>query len=240
MPKLYNELATWWPLLSPVADYTEEAGFFWRVMRDTGLPPAPSLLELGSGGGSNAFHLKHHFVQMTLTDISPQMLAISQMLNPECEHLRGDMRTLRLGRLFDVVFVHDAIDYMLTLQQLSQALETAAVHSKPGGIALFVPDYVRETFEPSTDHGGIDGDHRSLRYLEWTYDPDEGDSTYTTEFAYLLREGNQQTRVEHDQHICGLFSRADWLQLLNEVGFQAEVIHDPFERELFLARKIDS
>lgn len=237
MPKLYSELATWWPLLSPATDYVEEAAFFWKVMRDTGLPPEPSLLELGSGGGSNAFHLKHHFPRMTLTDISPQMLAISQLLNPECEHLQGDMRILRLDRTFDMVFIHDAIDYMLTLQDLQKALETAAVHCKPGGLALFVPDYVRETFKPSTDHGGIDGDGRSLRYLEWTYDPDESDSTYITDFVYLLRHGNQPTQVEHDQHTCGLFARADWLRLLNEVGFQVEVIRDPFERELFLGRK---
>lgn len=238
MTKLYTELASWWPLLSPVTDYAEEAGFFLNVLRNAGLPPAPSLLELGSGGGSNAFHLKHNFSRLTLTDLSRQMLEISQMLNPECEHLQGDMRTLRLDRTFDVVFVHDAIDYMLTLDELRQALGTAAVHCKPGGLALFVPDHVRETFEPSTDHGGTDDNLRSLRYLEWTYDPDENDSTCITEFVYLLREKNQQTLVEHDQHICGLFARADWLRLLDQVGFQAEVIPDPFERELFLARKV--
>ena len=237
MTKLYTDLAAWWPLLSPVGNYTEEADFFLQVMRDAGLPPHPSLIELGSGGGSNAYHLKPYFPQMTLTDLSPQMLAISQRLNPECEHLQGDMRAIRLKRTFDVVFVHDAIDYMLTLQDLHQALETAAVHCKPGGLALFVPDHVRETFEPSTDHGGTDGNGRSLRYMEWTYDPNELDSTYITEFAYLLREGNQPTQVEHDQHTCGLFPRADWLRLLNEVGFQAKVIPDPFERELFLARR---
>ena len=239
MIKLYSELAAWWTLLSPVADYLEEATFFWNIMRDAGLPPAPSLLELGCGGGSNAFHLKHYFPQMTLTDISPQMLEISRRLNPECEHVEGDMRTVRLDRTFDVVFVHDAIDYMLTLEDLRQALETAVVHCKPGGLALFVPDDVGETFGPSTDHGGTDGDGRSLRYLEWTYDPDESDSTYITEYVYLLREGNQPVQIEHDQHICGLFARTDWLRLLKEVGFQPKVIYDAFERELFLARKAD-
>jgi SAM-dependent methyltransferase len=236
--KLYNELATWWPLLSPVADYTDEAAFFLRVLHDTGLRPNPSLLELGCGGGSNAYHLKPYFPQMTLTDLSPEMLAISQTLNPECEHLQGDMRTIRLNLTFDVVFVHDAIDYMLTLDDLHQALETAAVHCKPGGLALFVPDHMRENFEPSTDHGGTDGEGRNLRYLEWTYDPDEHDSTYITEYVYLLREGNQTAQVEHDVHTCGLFPRADWLRLLTEVGFEPQVIHDPFERELFLARQI--
>ena len=32
---------------------------------------------------------------------------MSRSINPECEHVQGDMRTLRLGREFDAVFVHD-------------------------------------------------------------------------------------------------------------------------------------
>jgi len=94
------------------------------------------------------------------------MLALSRSLNPECEHIPGDMRTMRLGRSFDAVFIHDAIDYMTTRPDLQQALETAFIHCQAGGVALFVPDYVRETFEPSTEHGGTDGHERGLRYLE--------------------------------------------------------------------------
>ena len=58
--KLYTELATWWPLLSPPGDYLDEANFFRRVLVAAGLPPAPTLLELGCGGGNNAVHLKAH------------------------------------------------------------------------------------------------------------------------------------------------------------------------------------
>jgi SAM-dependent methyltransferase len=237
MQKLYSELAAWWPLLSPPEDYTDEAAFFGKVFANTALPSSPSLLELGCGGGSNAFHLKKMFAQVTLTDISPHMLAISRDLNPECEHLEADMRSVSLGRLFDVVFIHDAIDYMTTLHDLEQAISTAFIHCKPGGIALFVPDHVRETFQPSTEHGGGDGNGRALRYLEWSYDPDENDSIYTVEFVYLLREGNGPARVEHEQHLCGLFPRAEWLRLLDETGFQPEIIRDEYERDIFLARK---
>jgi SAM-dependent methyltransferase len=235
--KLYRELATWWPLLSPPEDYADEAAFFGHVLAEVGLPLVSSLLELGCGGGSNAFYLKQIFTHVTLTDLSPDMLAVSRTLNPECEHVEGDMRTIRLGRVFDVVFIHDAIDYMTTLQALGQALETAFVHCKPGGLVLLLPDYVRETFQPSTDYGGRDADARGLRYLEWTYDPDENDTTYTTEYVYVLRDGTQPTRVEHEQHTCGLFSRGAWLGLLCNMGFQPEIVQDPYDRELFLGRK---
>jgi SAM-dependent methyltransferase len=237
MLKLYSELADWWPLLSRYEDYADEADFFGQILSQGGLPSSSTLLELGSGGGSNAFYLKKLFTHVTLTDLSPQMLAVNRLLNPDCEHLEGDMRTLRLGRVFDVVFIHDAIDYMTTLQELRQAMETAYVHCRDGGMALFVPDYVSEIFQPSTEHGGHDGNGRALRYLEWTYDPNENDHTYVTEFAYLLREDNQPAWVEHDRHICGLFSRDEWLTFLREVGFQPEIIRDAYERDLFLARK---
>jgi trans-aconitate methyltransferase len=237
MLKMYGELATWWPLLSPPDEYRDEAAFFYQALLAAGLPPNPTLLELGCGGGNNALHLKAHFAPMTLTDVSPQMLALSRTLNPECEHVVGDMRTLRLQRTFDVVFIHDAIDYMTTEQDLRLVLRTAFLHCTSGGLVLLVPDYVRETFQPSTDHGGSDGDGRALRYLEWTYDPDDADTTYTTEYAYLLREHDQPTRIEHDQHIRGLFERATWLQLLRELGLEPNIVHDPYERDLFVARR---
>ncbi len=237
MLKLYDELADWWSVLSPPNDYRDEASFFHQVLCNAGLPAKPTILELGCGGGNNAFHLKAHFAQMTLTDLSPHMLAISRTLNPECEHLPGDMRSLRLDRSFDVVFIHDAIDYITTSDDLRLTLITAFLHCKAGGLALFVPDYVRETFVPGTDHGGSDGDTRSLRYLEWTYDPDDTDTTYAVDYVYMLRTNNQPIRVEHEQHVNGLFPRAEWLRLLDDVGFQAEIIHDEYDRDLFLARR---
>ena len=237
MTQLYHELASWWPLLSPIDEYADEAAFFKQILVEAGLPSTPSLLELGCGGGSNAFYLKQIFSQVTLTDISPQMLAVSQAINPDCEHVVGDMRTLRLGCTFDVVFIHDAIDYMTTQHELRNALETAFIHCKQSALVLLVPDYVSETFQSDTNHGGGDAEDRSLRYLEWTYDPDPHDSMYTTEYVYLLREGTQPTRVEHDQHRCGLFARAQWIATLRSLGGDPQIIHDPYGRDLFLARK---
>jgi SAM-dependent methyltransferase len=225
-PKLYDQLASWWPLLSQPADYAEEAAFYARNLLAVGDQPASTLLELGSGGGNNASHLKRQF-EMVLVDPSPGMLAVSRELNPECEHVRGDMRTVRLGRQFDRVFIHDAIVYMTTTRDLRRAIETAFEHCRPGGAALFAPDHVRENFRPGTDHGGHDGEDRGLRYVEWTWDPDPTDTTYVVDYAYLLRENDRPMRVEHDRHIEGLFARDEWLQLLSDVGFMPQIM--PFE-----------
>jgi trans-aconitate methyltransferase len=91
---------------------------------------------------------------LELVDTSSDMLAVSQRLKPDCEHLVGDMRTLRVNREFDAVFVHVAVSYMTGDADLRQAVETAFVHCRPGGVTVFIPDETLETFEPSTDHGG--------------------------------------------------------------------------------------
>jgi SAM-dependent methyltransferase len=235
-PKLYGELASWFHLLSSPSDYAEEADFARKLLVETGMGAPRTLLELGSGGGNNASHLKAHF-QMTLVDLSPGMLELSRQLNPECEHLAGDMKTLRLGRVFDAVFVHDAIMYMTTEHELRRAVETALVHCKPGGAAVFMPDVVRETFVSLTTHGGHDGNGRSIRYIEWTFDVDPADSVYTVDFAYLLREGSESLRVVHDRHVFGIFARDTWLSLLRDVGFDPRVVPDPWGREVFACRK---
>jgi SAM-dependent methyltransferase len=162
---------------------------------------------------------------------------VSRKLNPECEHLEGDIRTLRLGRTFAVVFVHDAICHMTTERDLRAVMQTAYEHCSPGGVALFVPDFVRETFVAGTDHGGIDSPRRRLRFLQWIVDPDPTDSTYLVDFAILLRNEEGEAHVVHDRHLQGLFPRALWLQLLREVGFRAVVVKDDEVRDLFLGRR---
>ena len=207
MERFYGELARWWPQISPPEDYTEEAGEIARLLGDV-----HTVLELGSGGGCNAFHLKDRYA-LTLSDLSPGMLEVSERLNPECEHVQGDMRTLRLNRTFDAVLAHDAIEYMTTEDDLRAALATAYVHCER--CALFIPDDLAETFEPGTDHGGT-GD---VRYLEWTYDPDPSDSWTVTEYVFVLRDGDR-VRTVHETHRHGLHSRATWLRALRDTGFR--------------------
>jgi SAM-dependent methyltransferase len=222
LPRMYNDFAAWWPVLSDPADYADEAAFLRPLLQESGTQPAGTLLELGSGGGHLASHLKAHF-HMTLVDPSPGMLQVSRA-----------MRTARLGRRFDRVLIHDAIMYMLSEADLRQAMQTCHIHLRPGGAAVLVPDCVRESFEPNTEHGGHDSPGRSLRYLEWSWDPDPNDSTFLADYAYLLREEDQEVQIAYDRHVNGLFGRGDWLQWLAEVGFQPRVVTDQYGRDVFI------
>lgn len=241
---LYDELTPWYRLIDPPEDHEEEADHFTAVFRGA-IEPAPrTLLELGSGAGHNALFMKRAFA-CTLTDIAEPMLVLSRELNPECEHVLGDMRTLRLARTFDAVLLHDAITYMTTEADLRAALATAFAHTRPGGAAIFAPDTTRESFRECAQlHENSAGD-RALRCLEWNWDPDPTDTKETVEFAFLLRDGTQMQAV-HDRHEAGLFPRETWLALIREVGFVASTIERPLEDvddehpytyEIFLGRR---
>jgi SAM-dependent methyltransferase len=227
---MYADLAPWFHLLTAPEDYAEEAAHVADLLEAAAEGPVRTLLELGSGGGNTASHLRDRF-ELTLTDRSPEMLALSATINPGVEHVVGDMRTLRLGRTFDAVLVHDAIVYMTTPADLRAALETVVAHLRPGGATVLMPDDLRETFAPSTDHGGHDApDGRGLRYLEWSTDPDPDDTTCVTDFVIVIRDADGSIRVEHDRHEEGLFGRDEWLALLAEVGLVARAETDPWGR----------
>jgi SAM-dependent methyltransferase len=230
-PRLYRELAPWFHLLTSPANYEEEARLYGKLLVERTDGPVETVLELGSGGGNNASHLKHHF-RLTLVDRSPEMIELSRGLNPKLEHIEGDMRTVRLGRVFDAVFAHDALAYILTEPDLQAVFETAHIHCRPSGSAVFVPDYVTDTFEPRTDHGGHDSEdgQRGLRYVEWVRADPSDRTRHVVDFAYLIRDG-ETVRVEHDRHICGLFPRDTWLRGLDAAGFEVDVVEPEFEDE---------
>jgi hypothetical protein len=231
---LYDDLADWWPVLSPPETYDEECEVYLDL-----LDRPASLLELGSGGGHLASHIGGE-VEVVLMDRSQPMLSASERLNPHREHVCGDMRTLRLGRSFQAVLLHDAVMYLTSREALFAAFATAAAHLEPGGLFLVLPDDVAETFEEATITGGGDDGERSARMMEWQWDPDPSDDTIQVEFSFLLRQGGQ-VRAVHESHTFGLFDRATFWQGLREAGFEpAEP--DPLLAaqslpEVFLARK---
>ncbi len=153
------------------------------------------------------------------------------------------MRTVRLGRTFDAVFVHDAVDYMVTVDDLTRALRTAWEHCRPGGVVVVMPDATTEIYEDGEDVDGSDGpDGRAVRYLTWSWDPDPADTWTATEYVFVLRDPTRVVSIVHETHRTGLFPRATWLAVLAGAGFDAEHVtevtsEDRTPRDCFVARR---
>ncbi|MDP2873221.1 MAG: class I SAM-dependent methyltransferase [Bacillota bacterium] len=220
--RLYDELAHLWPLVSPPEDYADEAQVWRDLLRRRLGPGQHQVLELGVGGGHNLSHLTADF-HATAVDLSPRMLEHSRRLNPGVEHHVGDMRAVRLGRLFRAVLIHDAASYLVTEDDIRQTLATAAAHLDSGGVLVMAPDFYRETFKDNSAgydvHVGNDG--TVLTYFEYFYDPDPSDTHVEMLIVFVIRRG-AELRVEEDRHTLGLFPMTTWLSLMEDAGFAAE------------------
>lgn len=220
LPRLYTDLAPWWTLLSPPESYIEDARLVHGLLcQALGRAPA-SLLELGCGGGTLASWLPPELA-LVLSDLSPEMLALAAARNPRAETVAADLRTLRLGRRFDSVLVHDALMYLLTEEDVAAALATARAHLEPGGALLLIPDFTAESVYPGTDAGGgEDESGRAARLLEWRWDPDPDDHLFQVEMALLLREADGTVTSVHDQHTMAAHPTETWFRLIKEAGFR--------------------
>lgn len=234
--RMYNEFAHLWPLISDPKDYALEASFWIEALRNELGPGRHEILELGVGGGNNLSHLTGEF-QSTAVDLSKGMLEVSKRLNPGVEHHVGDMRTVRLGRKFRAVIIHDAISYMLNEDDLRAAFTTAWEHLETGGVFITAPDWFKETFPGITISNNAHGDDNiHVSYAEYVHDPDPNDTMIESVFVYFINQAGKLS-VEEDKHVTGLFPQATWLQLLDDVGFNTKKVPYPVhddEREAFL------
>lgn len=215
--RLYHDLAWLFPILTPAMDYVPESKAYTEMIRRHAHIPARTLLNLGCGAGHHDSAMKANFA-ITGVDISETMLEMARKLNPEIDYLHGDMRTLKLGRTFDVVTIFDSLAYMCTEADLRAAFATATRHLNPGGVFLSVLHETRETLVQNrtsfTTHraGGVD-----LVFIENYYDPDPADTTYECTMVYLIRR-NGLLSVETDLHVCGLFPLAAWEEQFAAAG----------------------
>jgi SAM-dependent methyltransferase len=164
-------------------------------------------------------------------DLSLGMLNKARRTHPDIEYVEGDMRTLRLHRQFDAVVIPDSIDYMISQADLQQAIQTAVMHLKTGGV-LLVTAKTEETFQNNNFAyaGEKDGIHVTL--LENNHINLFRPNTYEATFVYLIRQQGKLT-IHTDHQVLGLFSQAMWDEVFKNAGITMQKtnldgIYDPY------------
>ena len=219
--KLYTNLAYLWHIFSPHEDYAEEAETFHLRFQRHGISDGASILHLGSGGGSLDYNLRTWY-RVVGVDLSPEMINQAQQINPELEYVHGDIREIRLGRLFDAVVVHDAIAYMTSPAELHAVYGTAAAHLRSGGVMLAAPEELRErlkerrTTVTTRESGGL-----VLNVMESCFDPIPDDHEFEVVLVFLIRRG-EELQVEVDRHRNGVFTLEEFLAAVRSAGFSAQ------------------
>jgi SAM-dependent methyltransferase len=227
---MYGDLAWTWPIISAPETYVQESEQFCALIRQHSRIEPQTLLNLGCGGGHNDHTLKRHF-RVTGVDVSEAMLGLARRRNPEVSYLLGDMRTLRLGEVFDCVTAFDSLSYMLTEEDLGAAFQTAFSHLRPGGVFVTYQETNPATFEQNrvAHQAGTQGDVEIV-FIENEYDPDPSDATVESTFVYLIRRGGR-LQVEVDHHLGGIFPTETWLAGLRDAGFEVAEVRQEAPKE---------
>ena len=128
-------------------DYEEEAAIVLDVVRQRA-PDARALLDVACGTGRH-LEVFARTLRCTGVDLDAEMVAVARR---RCARrvrvLQADMRTLDLGRRFDVVTcLFSSVAYMRTVAALRQAIAAMARHLHPGGVLVVEPWYTHETWE---------------------------------------------------------------------------------------------
>ena len=217
----YNDLAWTEDWLTDPAEHEDEVTVYVELIKQFAAEPPHTLLHMGSGAGGHDWVFKRSFT-VTGVDLSLGMLEKAKATHPDIEYVEGDMRTLRLNRLFDAVAIPDSIDYMVSLTDLQQAIQTAWDHLKTGGVLLVVGK-TEETFQNNNFAyvGDKNGVHVTL--LENNYINTFRPNTYEATFVYLIRQKGELT-ISTDHHILGLFPLATWEKVFDDAGFTIQRI----------------
>jgi SAM-dependent methyltransferase len=234
-PHLYSDLAWLWPLWGdPDGEYAEWCAHVVAMIEKHAKRDVKTLLNLGCGGGKNAYNLKRRY-QVTGLDLSNDMLANARNLNPDCTFVQGDMRESSLRERFDAIVIDDAVAYMTSREDLKALFRAAYRHLEPGGVMIVSPDGTKETFEQNETRisrslaaAEAEGTPKDVEvvFIENNYDPDPNDDTYEALIIYLIREKGV-LRVVEDMHTLGIFAADVWPTLLREAGFE---IYDDYWR----------
>jgi SAM-dependent methyltransferase len=127
-PRLYD-------LAFPDAD---ETAAMCRAAFDRYLPAPPgSVLDVGCGTGRHLDALSTTISECWGVDYLESNVVYARTTRPKLVIYQGDMRTIRLGRTFDVVTCFgNALSYALTDSDLGGTIETFAAHAHTGTLLI--------------------------------------------------------------------------------------------------------
>lgn len=230
----YSGSAELYDLVYSFKDYADEAAWLVSLVAER-RPEAQTLLDVGCGTGRHLQRLRARF-DCEGVDLDEALLAAAAERVPGVPLHHADMRTLDLGRTFDVVTcLFSAIGYMLDLDQLHAATAALAKHVAPGGLLLLEPWITPEVWEPGRPHALAAQDDRLAVTRMSRSGADERISW--VEMDYLVSDGTTLERFS-ERHELGLFTPDEMKTALDATGLEVE--HDPaglIGRGLWIAQK---
>jgi SAM-dependent methyltransferase len=204
-----------------IKDYPAESAELRRIIEELS-PGAKTLLDVACGTGAHLAELRLWY-EVEGADLSPAMLAVARDRLPGIQLHEADMRTIDLGRTFDVVIcLFSSIGYITDPPEMRSAVARLAAHVAPGGVLILDgwvrPGEWREGFRPQPDIA-------------------QDDETLVVRLSFARREGNVTDMDMHhlvqtaegidyfvENHRLALTPTQDYVSAVEDAGLAARVI----------------
>lgn len=227
---MFGSLAPAYDLLYAQKDYASEARFLAGLARRIRGSAGGAWLDVACGTGRHLEQLRRSYT-VAGVDRSGDMLAIARRRLPGVRLTRGDMRTFRLPRRFDVIScLFSAIGHLQSESDLLATFRNFERHLAPGGVALVEPWLLPEDLRVGSVHA-VSAQGAELAVARMAFSRLRGRHTYI-EYRYLVgRKGRGIAEYrEVDRGLVVPSSRL--VELMDRAGLYAR-----FLRKGALARR---
>lgn len=181
-----------------------------------------TLLDVACGTGEHARFFKQRFA-VEGVDISPDMLAVARRKNPDLRFFLGDMRDFELNGRYDAVTcLFSSIGYLLTLDEVKQAVGNMKRHLAEKGVILIEPWFTPQAWREGTVHS-MHIEEMDLRLARMSTSLRDGRIS-TFDMHYLI---GTPRGVEHfvEHHQMALYTVEEMREAFRANGLEAE--YDP-------------
>jgi SAM-dependent methyltransferase len=226
MPPVYDKSARIYDLLyvgAGIKDYPAEAAELHSIIQGAN-SNATTLLDVACGTGAHLVELRKWYA-VEGADQSPAMLEVAASRLPGVPLHVADMRTLDLGRSFDVVTcLFSSIGYLTDAAEMRSAVVRLAAHVAPAGV-LIIDGWLRPEAWNDDFRGEPDVAH--------------DDETMVVRLGLSRRSGNiteldlhhlvrTDSGIEYfaEVHRLALTPTANYLAAVKDAGLTARVIPD--------------
>lgn len=197
-----------------------------KLLKEAGLHPRTAL-DLACGTGTVAILLAQEGIEVWGVDAAEKMLSVarrkSQRLDLPVTWVQQDMRCLDLPQTFDVVTCfYDALNYVLSVDDLRSVFSRVFRHMNPGGLFVFDANTVSALRDVWGNNSFAD-DEGDIAYI-WgnRYDPVTGFATLTATFFVRRPElGDGIYEKFTEIHTERAYPIDDLCSMLEEAGFRS-------------------
>jgi SAM-dependent methyltransferase len=234
---LHGKLAKYYDKINSYRDYLDEAVRLQNLIIKYAESGGNALLDVACGTGLHLKYLKDDFFCVGV-DASKAMLKIARKNAPDVPFKEGDMRTLKLGKQFDVVTcLLSSIGYVKTEANLQRTIRNFSLHLKKGGVALIEPSYADAAYvkgEPRLST--FDGKDTKIARINVTK---IRTATALLSMHFIIADRGKEAAYVVDKHELGLFGINRTLKIMTATGLKSRYLKNGLMpgRELFVGVK---